>query len=130
MKLTKQGLFLCTSRFKDAWSYAQALEVAACWEELAQAALYHLDIELGRYTVGGEHFVHCSVVVPSSEVEMYAGRGANSLSIVGRLSTLQSVHYRRFLSLQQFVPIVTSRMWPWSIPCNKCRYTKFPVSFG
>jgi WD repeat-containing protein 19 len=33
-------------RFKDAWSYAQALEVASCWEELAQAALYHLDIEL------------------------------------------------------------------------------------
>ena len=49
--------------------------------------------------IGDEHFVHCSEVVPSSEVEMYGqyrGRGANSVSIVGRLSTLQSVHYRRF----------------------------------
>ena len=34
-------------RFKEAWSYAAALEVASCWNELAQAALYHLDIELG-----------------------------------------------------------------------------------
>ena len=24
---------------------------------------------------GGEHFVHCREVVPSSEVEMYRGRG-------------------------------------------------------
>ena len=37
-----------------------------------------------------------SEVVPSSEVEMYGQVGRNSLSIVGRLSTLQSVHYRRF----------------------------------
>ena len=44
--------------------------------------------------IGDEHFVHCSEVVPSSEVEMYGQynrQGVNSLSIVGRLSTLQSV---------------------------------------
>ena len=48
--------------------------------------------------VGDEHFVHCLEVVPSSEVEMYGQyrQGANSVSIVGRLSTIQSVHYWRF----------------------------------
>ena len=38
--------------------------------------------------------IYCSEVVPSLEVEYR--EGANSLSIEGRLSTLQSVHYRRF----------------------------------
>ena len=54
--------------------------------------------------VRDEHFVHCSEVVPLSEVEMYGqyiGRGANSVSIVGRLSTLQSVHYQRFHCTRQ-----------------------------
>ena len=49
--------------------------------------------------IGDKHFVHCSEVVPFSEVEMYGkyiGRGANCVSIVGRLSTLQSVCYWRF----------------------------------
>ena len=47
---------------------------------------------------GDEHFVYCSEVVPSSGVEMYGQlmTGASSLSIVGRLSSYQSVHYRRF----------------------------------
>ena len=35
-------------RFKDAWSYAQALDSAHCWNELAEAAVFHLDIELGK----------------------------------------------------------------------------------
>ena len=40
------------------------------------------------------YFVHCSEVVTTSEVEMYGHyRGRDSLSIVGRLSTLWSVHY-------------------------------------
>ena len=40
---------------------------------------------------GDEHFVHCSEVVPSSEVEMYGQlmAEASSLSIVGRLSSYQ-----------------------------------------
>ena len=51
--------------------------------------------------VGDELYVHCLEVVPSSEVEMYGhyiqgggggGGGGDSVSIVGRLSTLQSVH--------------------------------------
>ena len=48
--------------------------------------------------IGDEHFVHCSDVVPSSEVEMYGQlmAGASSLSIVGRLSSYWSVHYRKF----------------------------------
>ena len=47
---------------------------------------------------GDEHFVHCSEVVPSLEVEMYGQlmEGASSLSIVGRLSSYRSVHYQRF----------------------------------
>ena len=50
--------------------------------------------------IGDKHFVHCSGVVPSSEGEMYGCRqGENSLSIVGRLSTLQSVRYQSSLSL-------------------------------
>ena len=42
---------------------------------------------------GDEHFVHCSEVVPSSEVEMCLWtiyrQGVNSLSIVGRFSTVR-----------------------------------------
>ena len=40
-----------------------------------------------------EYFVHCPDIVPSFEVEMYghAIGGGNSLSIVGRLSTLLGV---------------------------------------
>ena len=45
--------------------------------------------------VGDERFVHCSEVVPSSEVASNR-QGVNSLSVVGRLYTLQGVHYRRF----------------------------------
>ena len=61
----------------------------------------------GSYTVeplnsghiGDKDFVHCPEVVPFSEVEMYGQynrQGAKSVSIVGRLSTLWSVHYLRF----------------------------------
>ena len=48
--------------------------------------------------IGDKHFVHCSVVVPSSEVEICAlyRQGASSVYIVGRLSTLCGVHYQRF----------------------------------
>ena len=46
--------------------------------------------------VGDEHFVHSSEVVPSSEYGHVYRQGENSLSTVGRLSTLQSVHYQRF----------------------------------
>ena len=59
--------------------------------------------------IGGKHFVCCSKVVPSSEVEMYGQKGANSLSIVWRLSTLWSVNYRRFhciYTLSGFLPDV------------------------
>ena len=44
--------------------------------------------------IGDEHFVHCSEIDPSTEVEMYEQyrQGANSVSI----ATLQSVHYQRF----------------------------------
>ena len=47
---------------------------------------------------GDEQFVHCSEVVPLSEIEMYGQlmAGASSLSIVGKLSSYRSVHYRRF----------------------------------
>ena len=44
--------------------------------------------------VGDECFVHYSEFVPSSDAYSY-WQGAHSLSIVGRLSTLRSVHYRR-----------------------------------
>ena len=57
-----------------------------------------------------------SIVVPSSEVEMYGQyyerQGANSLSIVGRLSTLQSVHYQRFHCIRKFHCIMcVIKMW-------------------
>ena len=50
--------------------------------------------------VRDECFVRCSEVVPSSEVEMYCRQGANSVSIIGRLSTLKSVYFRRFHCIQ------------------------------
>ena len=43
------------TRFKDAWSYAQALELESCWNDLAQAALYHLEIELGTHKLFHTH---------------------------------------------------------------------------
>ena len=66
--------------------------------------------------VGDEHFVHCSEVVPSSEVEMYGHvykQGAtNCASIVGRLSTLQSVHYQRFHCFpQKFILSMVNFFW-------------------
>ena len=47
-----------------------------------------------KWTHWGRAFY--SEVVPSLEVEMYGGKGLNSVSIAVRLSTLQSVHYQRF----------------------------------
>ena len=38
-------------RFKDVWSYAQALDNASCWNELAEATIYHLNIELGTIII-------------------------------------------------------------------------------
>ena len=46
---------------------------------------------------GDEHFVHFSeVVFGGKNVWTIIRQGVNSLSIVGRLSTLQSAHYQRF----------------------------------
>ena len=45
---------------------------------------------------GDECFIHCSEVGLSLEVEMYGRQEANSVSIVGRFSTLWSVHSWRF----------------------------------
>ena len=59
-----------TNRFKDAWSYAQALDVASCWEELAQAALYHIDIELGTHVplyAQQDYYTHCFPLLSSSK---------------------------------------------------------------
>lgn len=36
-------------RFKDAWSFAVAADSKDGWEELAEAALEHLDISVGTY---------------------------------------------------------------------------------
>ena len=51
--------------------------------------------------VGEKHFVHCLEVVPSSEVEMYGQYIGRGKTIVGRLSTLQSVHYQRFHCIRE-----------------------------
>ena len=68
--------------------------------------------------VRDEHFVHCSEVVPLSEVEMYGqyiGRGQGGCPLfrasIIRGSTLQSVHYQRFHSSERplsEVPLYTS----------------------
>ena len=42
--------------------------------------------------IGDECFVHCSEVVPSSEVEI-CRQGVNSVSIVGRLSIIGGSNY-------------------------------------
>ena len=38
----------CLGRFKDAWSLAVAIDNVNSWEQLASAALHHLDVELGE----------------------------------------------------------------------------------
>ena len=45
--------------------------------------------------VGGEHFVHCSEVVPSSEVEMYGQLMAGGKQFIGGFTV-----YLLFLHLQ------------------------------
>lgn len=35
-------------RLKDAWSFAVALDSADSWNELAEAALVHIDISIGN----------------------------------------------------------------------------------
>ena len=52
---------------------------------------------------GDKHFVHCSEVVPLSEVEMYGQLMAGG--IVGRLSSYRSVHYRRFYCMCTYMSI-------------------------
>ena len=41
-------MYLALCRFKDAWSFASALDNKECWSELAMAALHHLDIDMGE----------------------------------------------------------------------------------
>ena len=41
-------LLVLADRFKDAWSFASALDQDECWKELAEAALHHLDIDMGK----------------------------------------------------------------------------------
>ena len=45
---------------------------------------------------GDEHFVHCSDVVPSSEVEMYGQLMAGGKQFVHCRQVVLCVHYRRF----------------------------------
>lgn len=58
--MTAQSIYIQTDhtyitfslpRFKDVWSYAQALDNGRCWSELAEATIYHLNIELGTIIV-------------------------------------------------------------------------------
>ena len=42
---------------------------------------------------------------------MYIGRGVNSVSIVGRLSTLQSVHYQRKCDQKLFFTTGSAALW-------------------
>ena len=44
---------LCTRhghRLKDAWSLAAAIDSTDSWNELAEAALVHAEIPIGKYT--------------------------------------------------------------------------------
>ena len=50
---------------------------------------------MGNIQAGGKQFVHCPFFGGRNVWAIYR-QGANSLSIVGRLSTVRSVHYRRF----------------------------------
>ena len=74
-------------------------EVCGCTSVRYSGAVTEYTVEPPNHgCIRDKHFVHCSEVVPSSEVEIYGQhrQGANRVSIVGRLSTLQSVHYQRF----------------------------------
>ena len=35
-------------RFKDAWSFATAMDSVESWNELAMSALHHLEVDLGE----------------------------------------------------------------------------------
>ena len=51
MEHTYDGACYCyfiLVRFKDAWSFASALDNAEIWNELAMAALQHLEVDLGE----------------------------------------------------------------------------------
>ena len=81
--------------------------------------------------VRDECFVHCSEVVPSLKVEMYGqyiGWGSG-MSIVGRLSTIRSVHYWRFhctrksLSVGLGSSMTGNRLWTTSRLVSTKTYT-------
>ena len=44
------NMFACSiiSRLKDAWSLAAAVDSPDCWNELAEAALEHADLTIGK----------------------------------------------------------------------------------
>ena len=62
-------------KFKEAWSFASALDRVDCWQELASAALYHFDIETGKYCI--ERIIHficlffVKLFLPHSRSGMY-----------------------------------------------------------
>ena len=60
--------------------------------------------------VGDECFVHCSD--GGRNVWTIYRQGVKSLSIVGRLSTLQSVHYQRFYILYVVCQLSVFRLLP------------------
>lgn len=56
--ITHHSLSVCvcvliqiSCRFKDAWSFATALDLPESWTELAKAALHHMDLSVGKCQV-------------------------------------------------------------------------------
>lgn len=48
-------------RFKDAWSFAAALDTVDSWTSLAETAVQHLNIEFGIYVELVIH-IHMSLI--------------------------------------------------------------------
>lgn len=49
-------LDIFTHRFKDAWSFATALDTQDTWNELAEATLQHVEVSIGKMLVN--LFIH------------------------------------------------------------------------
>ena len=90
--------FRHTNGYKDKPTILNTLTIVGVWNCNVLSLVPPIPVLCCTVENNSEHFVHCSVVV------LFGGRnvwtvyrqGVNCLSIVGRLSTLQSVHYQRF----------------------------------
>ncbi len=76
-------------RFKDAWTFAAALDSPDMWSELSKSALKHLDIDVGRNVY--KYIYSCT---PLYLILLSAIRAYQQIDDVGMVTSLQQIQVR------------------------------------